>query len=98
MAKPKSAVDAFITRCRAAAKDRNITLSTLSLYLLGDGKAVPRLTEPGADGEPRDIGARRLELATRELERFEAGKPTSYQVQAGLSGKGPPVRRASTSA
>lgn len=87
MAKDKSAVDAFLKRAKAAAEKRGLKLSTLSLYIMNDGNVLPRL-----DANPdADIGTRKREAAEIELTKLERGKPTTYQVDQGLSGN-PPQR------
>ena len=83
----QSAVDAFLARAKAVAKKRNLKLSTLSLYIMNDGNVLPRLDEnPGAD-----IGTRKREAAEAELAKIARGKPTTYQLAAGLSGNPPPA-------
>lgn len=58
-------VDAFVERAKAFAADAELKLSTLSLYLLNDGKDLDRLAEGG------DIGTRKLARAVAELDRRE---------------------------
>lgn len=76
-AKAESAVDLFLERCRSVAKKRGIKLSTLSAYVVNDGKVLPRVVKGG------DIGTRKLEAAEVELAKMERGEPTTYELALG---------------
>lgn len=55
--------ESFLARAEAFAKEAGIKLSTLSLYLMKDGKGLDRIKAGG------DIGTRQLERAELELAR-----------------------------
>jgi len=61
-----AARETFLKRAKAHAAAAGIKLSTLSLYLMNDGKGLSRIDEGG------DIGTRQLERAEAILAKREA--------------------------